>query len=169
MIADILQGADTERIRSWRLDRQTTYGLLKDLRKGDIQDRIRHLLGCGCLTQSSGEYPTLALGPEARRVLFQGAQVTMRIKKRSLLPVETTETDQGLLARLRSLRLELAKTQGVPAYVIFPDKTLLEICRLQPRTESELLQVSGVGEHKLERYGAKFLEEIQLYLAENVR
>ncbi len=163
MIADILQGADTERIRSWQLTRQTTYGLLKDLRKQAILDRIRYLISCGCLVQSVGEYPVLSLGPAAKGVLFHGERLAMRTQAKEAAPAEAYPVDEALLARLRALRGELARKQGVPAYVIFPDKTLRELCRLRPDSQAALLRVSGVGEHKAQRYGELFLEEIRAY------
>ncbi len=79
-------------------------------------------------------------------------------------PVDTTEAEPdaaGLFEQLRSLRLEISKELGVPPYVVFHDKTLREMAALKPSTRAELLRVSGVGERKAERYGARFLEHIR--------
>ena len=73
------------------------------------------------------------------------------------------DVDQQLFAALRALRKRLADERGVPAYVVFTDATLAGMCRARPKTETELLAVSGVGQHKLDNYGEAFLKEIAAF------
>ena len=106
-IIDILRGADTERIRSWSLDTLSTYGLMRDYSRDEVQSRIQYLLESGCLVQAEGQYPTLALGPKARSVLFEGETLIAQVRS---LPREAVQTavqgtsapaDPNLLRRLR--------------------------------------------------------------------
>ncbi|MDE7010259.1 MAG: HRDC domain-containing protein, partial [Oscillospiraceae bacterium] len=172
VIADILRGAKTDRIRSWRLDGLTTYGIMAPMPGRDILDRIRLLVERGYLRQSDGQYPTLALAPAARAVLFQGERVAMRLPRAKpagpagpggepsdLLPARMG--DEALFQDLRALRGRLASLRGVPPYVIFSDRTLREMCRQRPDSSAAFLQVPGVGERKLEQFGEAFLEIIR--------
>ena len=165
-IIDILRGADTERIRSWSLDTLSTYGLMRDYSRDEVQSRIQYLLESGCLVQAEGQYPTLALGPKARSVLFEGETLIAQVRS---LPREAVQTavqgasapvDQNLLRRLQQLRGRLAQQAGVPGYVVFSDKTLREMASMQPQTLAQMQLVNGVGDYKLDKYGQKFLDVI---------
>ena len=165
-IIDILRGADTERIRSWSLDTLSTYGLMRDYSRDEVQSRIQYLLESGCLVQAEGQYPTLALGPKARSVLFEGETLIAQVRS---LPREAVQTavqgtsapaDPNLLRRLQQLRGRLAQQAGVPGYVVFSDKTLREMASMQPRTLAQMQLVNGVGDYKLDKYGQKFLDVI---------
>ena len=174
VIADVLRGAKTDRIRSWQLDKLTTYGIMAAMQNRDILDRIRLLVERGYLRQSDGQYPTLSLAPAAREVLFHGEQVSMRLPKAKpaeaappvpggnpadLLPARAG--DEELFQELRALRSRLSAQRGVPPYVIFNDRSLREMCRQRPDSPAALLQVPGVGERKLEQFGEEFLEVIR--------
>ena len=172
VIADVLRGAKTDRIRSWQLDKLTTYGIMPAMQNRDILDRIRLLVERGNLRQSDGQYPTLSLAPAAREVLFHGEQVSMRLPRAKpagpagpggepsdLLPARMG--DEALFQDLRALRGRLASLRGVPPYVIFSDRTLREMCRQRPDSSAAFLQVPGVGERKLEQFGEAFLEIIR--------
>jgi ATP-dependent DNA helicase RecQ len=110
---------------------------------------------------------------ERGRAILKGEE-RLELRKESLKPRarggsrrEAAETpadvDKGLLSALKKLRLELAREQSVPAYVVFPDRTLIDMARLRPRNLNQMGQVSGVGEAKLDRYGDTFLEAIAAY------
>ena len=71
------------------------------------------------------------------------------------------QIDRNLFERLRALRLEIAKEERVPPYIVFSDKTLIHMCQLMPKTKEDMMQVSGVGEMKFAKYGQRFLEAIQ--------
>ena len=165
-IIDILRGADTERIRSWSLDTLSTYGLMRDYSRDEVQSRIQYLLENGCLVQAEGQYPTLALGPKARGVLFQGETLVAQVRSLPRDEVQRaaaasgTPADPELLRRLQQLRGRLAQQAGVPGYVGFSDKTLREMAAIRPQTLAQMRLVNGVGDFKLEKYGQKFLDEI---------
>lgn len=169
LISEILRGAKTARIRDRDLDQQSTYGLLQNLSDAEVRARIDRLLDLGCLLRSGGEYPVLSLGPVARGVLFEGRKVRMRVRRKPLptrVPRGEALQHPALYERLRALRAEIAKKQSVPAFVVFTDATLREMCAQLPQDEPALLRVSGMGEKKMRRYGARFLEAICDYVAQ---
>ena len=161
LITDILRGQRTERILQQGFDTLSTFGLLSHLSEDAVQQRIRWLLGQGYLRQDK-TYFSLALEPKAREVLFGGKQLTAAFKLAPVQQLAAPETpvSADLFQRLRALRQRLAARSGVPAYVIFSDQTLREMCRRLPKDEGDLLQISGVGEQKLRKYGRDFLAAI---------
>lgn len=144
---------------------------MASMQSRDILDRVRLLTERGYLRQSEGQYPTLALTPAAREILFHGKRVSMRLPKAApekrpptgapadLLPARAG--DEALFQALRALRGRLAAQRGVPPYVIFSDRSLREMCRQRPDSRAALLQVPGVGDRKLEQFGEAFLEVIR--------
>ena len=172
-IAQILQGADTDRVRDWRLYRHAAYGALSSLTQSGIRDRIRYLEENGFLERQGGQYPTLSLGDRAEQLLDRREELSMPVaeklrpeKKRSYArPEELLTGDEKLFEALRSVRSGLARSRGVPPYVIFSDRTLHDMCTKRPASLAELREVSGVGTQKLERYGQAFLKAIQDYEA----
>ena len=153
VIAETLCGADTERVRKYHMDREDTYGALGQLTQKEVQERIRFLLDQGVLELSPGQYPVLRLTERAEDVMYGESPLQMAGE----LEGDAAE----LFGRLRALRAQLARRQGVPAYVVFSDKTLREMAISRPRTTTELRAVSGVGSAKAERYGRDFLTVIQ--------
>ncbi len=170
VIADILRGVKGERITKWGLDTLPTYGILSTRTRDEVLSRIRLLLEREYLAEQEGPYPTLALGPGAGAVLFGGERVTAKIKgpaERVSRPAEDLgDVSPELYARLQQLRQLLAKRASVPAYVVFSNQTLRELCQRLPRSESEFLKVSGVGTQKLKKFGKAFLEEIEKWCQE---
>jgi ATP-dependent DNA helicase RecQ len=123
-----------------------------------------------------GEYSSLILTNKAREILFDGGTVSMAFKKSvsSGAPKAAAKSAGGrieenpeLFERLRKLRTELAEQAKVPAYIIFSDATLHDICRKLPKNDVEFLYVSGVGSKKAERYGEVFTQEVKRWLSEN--
>ncbi len=173
LIVDTLRGSKSERIRRLHLDEQTTYGLMHDTSETRLREIIQFLVMEEYLQVSGEEYPVLRLGPQARQVLFGGRQLTMKLIKEQppekKAPEKSTQEsgDPALFERLRALRKRLADGQKVPAYIVFTDAALREMCVRVPKNSYELLQVSGVGRAKLERYGEAFLEEINDYLQQS--
>ena len=115
-------------------------------------------------------YATLRPTPAAGGVLFHGVRVEMltKIQPKPLLEQEplalsSQGVDEGLLAALKEQRNKLAQREGVPAYIVFSNATLVDMTRKTPRNREELLSVSGVGEVKAQRYGAEFLSVLQAY------
>ena len=168
VIAETLCGADTDKVRKYHMDQEDTYGILSDLTQEQVRQRIQCLLEEGVLEASPGPYPVLWLTEKAEDVVYGTANLTMRAAKSEKKPVakatgELEGSDGALFQRLRALRARIARIQGVPAYVVFSDKTLRELAVNRPRTLAELRSVSGVGITKAERYGKQILKEIESF------
>lgn len=170
MICDVLRGSKSEKILRLGLDSQTTYGLMKEYKESAIRDIIDHLEFEGYVRVVGAEYPILAVSEKARAVLFGNERIIMKqakpkepteSKTKNKKPAETVDSE--LLAELKALRREIAESKRVPAYIVFSDATLIDMCKRLPKDQEELLSVSGVGEVKLKQYGKKFLSVLTSY------
>ena len=181
LIADALHGANTERIRSLRLDSDSEYGKLAELPIARVRDTVEQLIGSGYLTVSMGQYPVIGMGDLGLAALNSPEEFAFSIKRRKrgragserarravdLLRDEAAfdskpriGDDSELFERLRALRRELAEWRDVPPYIVCSDKTLRGLCRQRPATREELLEVSGIGERKADEFGEAFLKAI---------
>lgn len=166
VICDVLRGSKNERLISAGLSRQSTYGIMADCPEKRLRDIIDHLCENGYMTAQGDEYPILKLAPKSRGVLT--GQETLRMmleipqKKKAAAAkgAPLPPADEKLLAALKDLRKSLAMRQSIPAYVVFTDATLVDMCRLKPKTQEEFMEVSGVGQAKSQRYGEVFLAVI---------
>lgn len=166
VICDVLRGSKNERLISAGLSRQSTYGIMADCPEKRLRDIIDHLCENGYMTAQGDEYPILKLAPKSRGVLT--GQETLRMmleipqKKKAAVAKDAPlpPADEKLLAALKDLRKSLAMRQSIPAYVVFTDATLIDMCRLKPKTQEEFIEVSGVGQAKSQRYGEVFLAVI---------
>ena len=124
----------------------------------------------GYLRSSEDEYPVLKLTNTSIDVLKGRVKVKTVIAKEHIVVAGGRKTaakaDEGLYKRLKALRMKIARTESVPAFVIFTDATLRNMCEIAPADRNELLRVSGVGEKKADKYGDKFLKEIAEYYSE---
>ena len=171
-VIDVLLGGETERIRKFRHDKLSTYGIGKDFSRDAWRSIFRQLVAQGLLQVDLDGHGGIRLGPDCRAVLRGERRIELRqdaarpqAKSRasrggSAAPIPLPPEDEGLFAALRAQRLALAKAQGVPAYVIFHDTTLIEMARLRPRSLDDLSGLPGVGAAKLERYGRDFLQVV---------
>jgi ATP-dependent DNA helicase RecQ len=171
-IIDVVCGADTRKIRSFRHNELKCYGVGKARSKVFWRQLFNTLLAARCIRQTEGQYPVIQLGDNAQGVLSSKEKIRMlkQNEKEPRKPKQHKEAaahDPDLFNRLRALRMSLAKTRGVPPYVIFSDKTLHEMALNLPEKETEMLAVTGVGNKKMELYGRQFLEAIGRYLREN--
>lgn len=172
MIIDILRGSKNEKVLSWGLDSLSTYGIMSDTPARRIYTIFDYLIDRGCLSVDEDHYNTIRTENSARDILFGGKSLTMRMPKEKIpkipdKPEEYSEVNEKLMARLKEVRMTQAKRRGVPAYVIFTDATLRDMCRIMPASEREFLEVSGVGEEKLRRYGEIFINEIKSFIKNN--
>lgn len=192
MIIDILRGSKNKRIINMGLDKVSTYNIMSET-DAFIKEVINHLIFNSFLYTTNDEFPILKLDKHAGRFLKEKESISMKIakyhktkendnsidKKSSKSKNRTTESktkktadlhsvDAKLLSSLKELRLSIALEQNMPAFVIFHDSTLIDMCMKMPQTEAELLEVSGVGKQKLERYGAKFLEVLTNKKLDNI-
>lgn len=166
VICDVLRGSKNERLISAGLSRQSTYGIMADCPEKRLRDIIDHLCENGYMTAQGDEYPILKLAPKSCEVLT--GQETLRMmleipqKKKAAAAKDAPlpPADEKLLAALKDLRKSLAMRQSIPAYVVFTDATLVDMCRLKPKTQEEFMEVSGVGQAKSQRYGEVFLAVI---------
>nr|WP_326185041.1 DNA helicase RecQ [uncultured Oscillibacter sp.] len=170
LVAETLCGAETEKVRKYHLDRERSYGALSGLTQKEVRERIRFLLDEGVLTLSPGQYPVVRLGERAEDIARNGPSLIMKTVReerpavsRGSASAELDGPAAELFQNLRALRAKIARMQGVPAYVVFTDKTLREMALARPRTMEELRAVSGVGGAKAGRYGKAFLAEIEAF------
>jgi ATP-dependent DNA helicase RecQ len=170
-VVAVLRGADNERIRSLGHQQLSTYGLGSDKSEQEWTSIIRQLIHHGYLIQDIANYSVLKL-TGAARPLLRGEQVLQlarpRIReqaprKRPRADAASGPYDEALFDDLRTLRKQLADAQGVPPYIVFGDATLVQMARDKPLDEQALLGVTGVGQHKLEKYGVEFLDAIAEY------
>ena len=172
-IADVLRGADSERMRQYGHDALTTFGLLKEQSNREIRHCIDQLVAQQCLAVAEGDYPTLGVTPFGREVLrgqrpialFALPKLAKTAKGRSSLARLAADdtalpVDDALFEQLRALRRELAHTRGVPPYVIFNDRTLAELASRKPKTPEEFRACKGVGDKKAADLGPAFLAAI---------
>jgi ATP-dependent DNA helicase RecQ len=172
MLIDVLRGSKSEKILRLGLDKLSTYGISEKTEK-QLHEIINQLILSDYLLKTDDEYPVLKLGTTASEVLKNGKTVQMKLSKEKqkaeivINKKQARSVDNRLFAVLRELRFAIAKEQNVPAFVIFPDSTLIDMCLKIPATHEEFLNVSGVGQVKLERYGEKFLKAIAEFLRDN--
>ena len=175
---DVLRGVGSERVSQMRLDELSTWGIGREWSVAQWRGLVRHLLAVGLL-EARGEWGVLAPTEAAKPVLRGEAEVHMREEvvqradrggrgsratgggaKRSAAAAELTPEQAEVFERLRAWRAEEARRQGVPGYVVFGDATLAALAVHRPSSDEELLAISGVGQVKLERYGAAVLETL---------
>ena len=163
VICDVLKGSKSERILKAELNNQSTYGIMKEITARHIFGTIDFLAEKEYIS-SDNETEVLKLLPKSRDVLFGRERLVMKKVENSEKVVKThrpeVPVNSELLDALKALRKGIASKKSVPAYVIFTDATLIDMCKKCPETPDEMLEVSGVGRTKLEKFGKQFLEEI---------
>jgi ATP-dependent DNA helicase RecQ len=166
-VVDILLGSKNEKVLRWEHDKLSTYGIGTELTKKQWMHIARQLLTMGYVKQD-GEYHTLSLTARAleslrkRETIFGVVQEAERVRTKGGKK-EEIEYNSALFALLRHKRKAMADEAGVPPYVIFSDKTLVEMAGYYPQSSESLLEISGVGQVKLQKYGDTFLEVIRAY------
>ena len=163
VICDVLKGSKSEKILKAELNNQSTYGIMKEVTARHIFGTIDFLAEKEYIS-SDNETEVLKLLPKSRDVLFGRERLVMKKVENSEKVVKThrpeVPVNSDLLDALKALRKGIASKKSVPAYVIFTDATLIDMCKKCPETPDEMLEVSGVGRTKLEKFGKQFLEEI---------
>lgn len=163
VICDVLKGSKSEKILKAELNNQSTYGIMKEVAARHIFGTIDFLAEKEYIS-ADNETEVLKLLPKSRDVLFGRERLVMKKVENSEKVVKThrpeVPVNSELLDALKALRKGIASKKSVPAYVIFTDATLIDMCKKCPETPDEMLEVSGVGRTKLEKFGKQFLEEI---------
>jgi ATP-dependent DNA helicase RecQ len=171
-VIDVLRGSQTSRIQQLGHDKLSTYGIGKDQSHDYWLSVLRQLVHCGLLQQDISQHSVLKLQEAARAVLR--AEQTLQLAVPRLVQTKTSSSskttapqnyDRKLFARLKVLRKAIAERDDVPPFVVFSDATLIEMAQACPSNSVEFLAISGVGQTKLGRYGADFLDLISDYLA----
>ncbi len=172
-LTDILRGSRAEKYEKFRFaDTLSTFGIMSEIPERLCRDMISHLLAEEWISQSDGAFPVLTLNRNSARLLREKCEININVA-REAPPAEKkrSNTDpcvnSALFEILRSCRSEIAAKERVPAYIIFTDATLRDMCLKLPVNEMEFLAVSGVGRSKLEKYGTVFMEKIRTYLSTN--
>ena len=169
VICSILRGKHTQKIAAMGFDQLSTYGIMKEYSDSTIQELISFLVVKGDLKLAGDKYPVLKLNQSSYEVLTGKKSVTIKraISMQRESSNEINQTDAALFEILRELRREIAEEENVPPYVVFSDVTLRDMCGKYPTQNNELLAIKGVGAHKLEKYGERFLAAIQDYVEEH--
>ena len=167
MVMDVLRGIPSDRIIRARLNRQSTFGIMKDAKVTEIKYIIEKLEEQGYIISVGAGKPVLRVTEMSYPVLRGNASVKIRKARQLKSKAQKADihaVDPEMFEALKDIRMSFAKKKGVPAFVIFSDATLAEMCRVMPTTEAEFLSVSGVGANKLEKYGDAFLRVIRKYV-----
>jgi ATP-dependent DNA helicase RecQ len=168
ILIDVLRGAQNAQVFERNLQNIKTYGAVKDVSWQDLQQYIIQLLNQGVLDINFRENSSIGLTPLGKEILFDKKPVQLAIlnlvEKQVEKKTRTRSEKKGLFEKLRVLRYQIAKDQGVPAYVVFGDASLKDMEAKQPLNISEFAEVSGVGAAKLEKYADSFLKEIKAHV-----
>jgi ATP-dependent DNA helicase RecQ len=174
-IANVLKGNQSDQVETWGHHGLSTFGLMADESVAFIRYMIEQLIGQGFLRRE-GEFSTLSLTDSARKILkgeltpvlvkplvaAKKKEITQKGRKKK--EEEWAEIDQELFQVLRGKRAEIARTQGVPAFIIFGDKSLRDMARIKPTTREAFATVYGVGDYKMHAYADAFIEVIKNFL-----
>ncbi|WP_415392302.1 DNA helicase RecQ [Paracoccus sp. SJTW-4] len=165
-VIDVLLGNATEKVTARGHDQLPTFGVGKATPKGEWQAILRQMLGRDLIRPDPERHGGLRITAAAHPVLRGEETVTLRrdlirrAKPAAVIRTQVSDEDAPLLSALKAKRRALAEAQRVPAYVIFPDRTLIEMAETRPQTLDDMARVSGVGAKKLESYGEAFLSVI---------
>ncbi len=172
-LTDILRGSKAEKYAKFRFaDTLSTFGIMEEVSAKLCRDMIQHLLAEEWISQA-GEYHVLTLNRNSARLLREKCTVSLNVLKEAPPPEKKASrnaveaSDPALFEKLKECRAGLAAKERVPAYIIFTDASLRDMCEKRPLNEMAFLAVSGVGRRKLEKYGEAFMDVIRTYIKEN--
>lgn len=174
-VIDIVHGGKSQKILGKNLDKNPEYAVLSERTVPRLRQILRELQFREYVEEKGEQYPVICLTPEGKAFMKTEEPLIMKLpkeesekkseskekknrRKKGAVAAELSEKDAELFESLRELRREIASEEKVPPYMVFADKTLAGMCVMRPVTRDEMLEVSGVGEHKLEKYGDRFLE-----------
>ena len=164
MIANILKGSKNKKIIELSLDKVSTYGLLSDYSSKEIKEIINVLIADDYLKLSIGKYPIVSLTKKAYKFIKSDDKIYRKVLKIK----KEYNTNENLLMDLKKMRLLIAKEENVPPYIIFSDKTLIEMTNFLPNSFEKIMEIKGIGEVKAKKYGEKFIKIINEYRDNNV-
>ncbi|MDR1940927.1 MAG: DNA helicase RecQ [Endomicrobium sp.] len=179
LVIDALRGAKTDKIKNFHLDKLPTYNICSES-KDKLKEVINFLIMNKFLTTTNNEFPVLKLGERAGEILKQKIKVEMKTALDVFVKEQNDETDvlpsktkpskdalinKELFALLKQLRQNIASQQNMPAYIVFHDSALADMCAKLPKNKREFAKISGVGAQKLEKYGDIFVKTINEFLS----
>ncbi len=177
MIIDILRGSKGQRLLSYNLNKLSTYGIMSGVSEKKIREIINFLIIEEYVYITKDQFPVIKCTKKASEILFDGKKVNMKVNKleesskgswlSKSKPMDT-QIDDVLFELLRALRNKIATATHVPAYIVFADAALRDMCIKMPTNDEEFLLVSGVGQAKLLKYGKDFIGAINEYKQNNV-
>ena len=177
MVCDILKGSQNAKVRRYGFENNSAFGMLGDFTLSKVRDMVRQCIDDGYLDQSDGKYPVVSLTADGRQVLSGSRRIVQqkvvaadpvpelpkRQQKRRAGAIDE-DALRPLFDTLRVVRLELAKDEHIPPFVIFSDATLWDMAALKPDSLDAMSQIKGVGSFKLHKYGRQFVGAIQSYI-----
>ena len=163
MLVDVLRGSKNKKLLDLKLNEVSTYGIMKEYSKDELTEFINILIALGYLNYG-GEYPVVSLNNNSIEIVK--GQRTVWIREHKINKASFT-VDNELFEILRKLRHEIAVDENVPPYMVFGDSTLKELSSRMPVNKEQMLEVSGVGERKFDKYGDRFIEKIISYINSN--
>ena len=191
VILDTVHGANTVKLRNYRMNENPSYGSLAQTPVYRLRQVMNYLMLKEYLTVTNDEFAIVKLTEKSREILDGEKPVMMKLAReqertgkgagekgtgekgagtkkgrRSVGGADFSSREESLFEKLRLLRMETAREEKVPPYIVFSDKTLTHMCIVKPRTRAEMLSVTGVGEYKYEKYGERFLACISQALKE---
>ena len=175
VILDTLRGASTAKIRQYHMEENSFYSVCAKTPVYRLRQIFNYLVLEEYLSLTDDGYTIVKLTSTSRDLLEKGSMLTMKMPKaqelqkkekkvrrrKSSTAGELKEQDEPLFQKLRALRTEIAREEKIPPYMVFSDKTLIHMCILKPENEAEMLDVTGVGRHKFEKYGKRFIDAVQ--------
>ena len=174
LVTDVLKGAKSSKIKSFGFDTLSTYGIMSEYTKDTIKDLIYFLITEGYIKSVGDKYPILVLDKSADDILFKDKHVFIKKRIEKITPKnvvadskEELNYDSNLFEILRNLRKEIADINHVPPFIVFTDVSLKEMSTYFPINVESMLEISGVGVNKLEKYGDIFIETVNKYVVEN--
>jgi ATP-dependent DNA helicase RecQ len=159
LTAQVLTGSRNKKVTEMGFDKLTTYGIMKEKGLKEVTDFIEFLISQELIAIEQGQFPTLYVSSKGKDILLGIEQV----HRRESVKVKEISKDDPLFETLREVRRTIAESENVPPFVIFSDAALKDMCAKLPKTNEEFLTVSGVGEHKLQKYGLDFIQAIRAF------
>ncbi len=176
VIIGTMRGSNTARLRSYRVDRLKSYAIRKDVSEAVLKSIVEELLLQDYIIETNDVYRILKLTPECANILDGSARIICKwspskekVANTQIKAKKDRRSDilnskgLALFDELRALRMDIARQENMPPYIIFSDKTLVDMCIKLPFTKEEMLSVNGVGDNKYQRYGEKFIQKIVDY------